>query len=251
LHAAQLLSGRITGGIRVKQIIERIGLGRVRHASLTAAAATILSAVAAHAGNAANVVVVPPSALPESSREYAEAMMLHETASGRTYLYIEQEQGTKLAVLDVTNPARIKAEKVVALSAPGPFDFVSEVGTRAELIRFRGTGQEAVLDFRKARLTTLDILPELTVTGRAIPLGEDGVMLTDQRNEVMAPAQYQIVDSAGSMPYQHIADVKGVKQEITNTETGTTFLLAEEGLYVVRRPAVEASLEAVPTNSGN
>jgi hypothetical protein len=235
----------------VKQIVERIGMGRFRHASLTAAAAAILSACAAQAGNAANVVVVPPSALPQSSRENAEAMMLHETASGRTYLFIEQEQGTKLAVLDVTNPARIKAEKTVGLSAPGPFDFVSEVGTRAELIRFRGTGQEAVLDFHKAKVPTLDMRPELTVMGRAIQLGEDGVMITDQRNEVTAPARYQIVDSASSVPNQPIADVKGVKQEITNTETGTTFLLAEAGLYVVRRPTVEASLDAVPMNSGN
>jgi hypothetical protein len=235
----------------VKQIIEQVGLGRARHAALTAAAAALVSAVAAHAGNAANVVVVPPSALPESSRQYAEAMMLRETPSGRTYLYIEQEQGTRLAVLDVTNPARIKAEKVAELSAPGPFDFVSDVGSHAELIRFRGTGQEAVLDFHKAKVPTLDMLPELTVTGRSIPLGEDGVMITDQQNEVLSPARYQIVDTANSVPYQQIADVKGVKQEITNSETGTTFLLAEEGLYVVRRPAVEASLEAVPMNSGN
>jgi hypothetical protein len=234
----------------VKQLIVRIGLGRVRHASMTIVAAAIFSAIAAQAANAANLVVVPPSALPESSREYSEAMMLRETASGRMYLYIEQQQGSKLAVLDVTNPARIKAEKPVVLAASGPFDFVSEAGTRAELIRFRGTGQEAVLDFHKAKVPALENLPELTVMGRAIPLGEDGVMITDRRSEVLLPAQYQIIDAADSQP-QHIADVKEVKQEITNSETGTTFLLAEEGLYVVRRPAIEASLEQVPANSGN
>jgi hypothetical protein len=33
--------------------------------------------------------------------------------------------------------------------------------------------------------------------------------------------------------------VKQVRQEITDYETGTTFLLAADGLYLVRRPTVE------------
>jgi hypothetical protein len=235
----------------VNQTIEPIGVTRTRRASLLAVAGSVFSAFAAHAGSANNIVVVPPSALPESSRPYAEAMMLHETISGRSYLYIEQEQGTKLAVLDVTNPARIKAEKVVSLNAPGPFDFVGSAGSRSELIRFRGTGEKAVLDLHKAKAPTLDVLPEITVTGRAIALGDEGLMLTSQADEVTAPAQYQIVDGANPAQLKHVADVKGVKQEITNSETGTTFLLAEQGLFVVRRPSVEASLEPQPTNSGN
>ncbi|MEA3173099.1 MAG: hypothetical protein QOF42_510 [Gammaproteobacteria bacterium] len=231
--------------------IEPMGLTRAFRASLIAFAATVFAAFAAHAGNAGHIVVVPPSALPAPAREYSEAMMLHETASGRAYLYIEQEQGSKLAVLDVTNVARIKAEKVVALNVPGPFDFVGAAGSSTELIRFRGTGQQAVLDLHKAKTPTLDHLPKLTATGRAIPLGDDGQMFTNQASEVMEPAEYQIVDSASPTPYRKIANVKGVKQEITNSETGTTFLLAEEGLFIVRRPALEASLDPAPTNSRN
>jgi hypothetical protein len=206
-------------------------------------AGTMFSAFIAHASSLGNIVVVQPSELPAASREYSEAMMLHHTVSGRMFLYIEQEQGTKLAVLDVTNPARIKAGKPVALSVPGPFDFVGSAGSRSELIRFRGTGQEAVLDLHKAKIPSVDVLPELTVTGHLMALRED--------NAVMSPAQYQIVDAAAATPYQHVADVKGVKQEITDNETGTTYLLAEEGLFVVRRPAVAASvLESVANNSG-
>jgi hypothetical protein len=208
-----------------------------------AAAGTIFSAFVAHAAGVGNIVVVSPAELPAASREYAEAMMLHQTVGGRMFLYIEQEQGTKLAVLDVTNPAKIKAEKPVALNVPGPFDFVGSAGSRNELIRYRGTGQEAVLDLRKAKVPSLDVLPELTVTGHVMALSED--------NAVMSPAQYQIVDAAGPTPHQHVTNVKGVKQEITDNETGTTYLLAEEGLFVVRRPAVEASvLESVASNSG-
>jgi len=208
-----------------------------------AVAGTIFSAFVAHAAGVGNIVVVPPSELPAASREYSEAMMLHETVGGRMFLYIEQEQGTKLAVLDVTNPARIKAEKPVALNVPGPFDFVGSAGSRSELIRFRGTGQEAVLDLRKAKVPSVDVLSELTVTGHVMFLGEG--------NAVMSPAQYQIVDTAGATPYQHVADVKGVKQEITDNESGTTYLLAEEGLFVVRRPSAQATvLESVANNSG-
>jgi hypothetical protein len=234
----------------VNQVIERIGFAHLRRASSMLAAGALMCASAAQAAGTSNIVVVPPSALPDASREYSEAMMLHETASGRTYLYIEQAQGSKLTVLDVTNPARIKAEKAVALSVPGPFDFVSDVGARAELIRFRGTGEEAVLDLHKAKAPALDVLPELTVTGRPIRLGKDAVMIGDPQNEVLPPTQYQIVDAASAQSHRLIADVKGVKQELTNAETGTTFLLAEAGLYVVRRPAVEASQDMVPMNTG-
>jgi hypothetical protein len=36
-----------------------------------------------------------------------------------------------------------------------------------------------------------------------------------------------------------VAGVKQVNEKITNDETGTTFLLAADGLYLIRRPAVE------------
>jgi hypothetical protein len=188
---------------------------------------TMFSAFVAHAASVGNVIVVPPSELPAASREYSEAMMLHETLTGKLYLYIEQQQGAQLAVLDVTNPARIKAEKPVALNVAGPFDFVGSAGSRNELIRFRGTGQEAVLDLHKAKVPSVDALPEIIVTGQLMP------------------------SSAQQTPYQRVSDVKGVRQEITDDQTGTTYLLAEEGLFVVRRPSVQPQvLESVVNNSG-
>jgi hypothetical protein len=188
----------------VNQIIKRMG----------SIAVALVAASAAQASSKSEIVVVPPSDLPVMTREYADAMMLHETASGRTYLYIEQAQGSRLAVLDVTDPARIRAEKLVELAAAGPFDFVSEVGTRAELIRYRATGAEAVLDLHKAKAPALSVQSDAAQSSRLV------------------------------------TDVKGLKQQVTNRETGTTFLLGEDGLYVVRRPAVEASLDVVPMNSG-
>jgi hypothetical protein len=207
-------------------------------------AGTMFSSFIARASSLSDIVVVPPSALPAISREYSEAMVLHQTVDGRMFLYIEQQQGTKLAVLDVTNPARIKAEKPVALNVPGPFDFVGSAGSRSELIRLRGTGQEAVLDLRKAKLPSVDVLPELTVTGHRMVLG-------DRDSPVLSAAQYQIVDAAGLTPYHQVTHVKGVKQEITDNETGTTYLLAEEGLFVVRRPSVQANSQEFMANNSD
>jgi exopolysaccharide biosynthesis protein len=36
-----------------------------------------------------------------------------------------------------------------------------------------------------------------------------------------------------------VADVKQIRAELTNDKTGTTFMLTADGLYVIRRPAVE------------
>lgn len=36
-----------------------------------------------------------------------------------------------------------------------------------------------------------------------------------------------------------MVDVKQVREEISKSDTGTTFLLTDGGLYLIRRPAVE------------
>ena len=54
---------------------------------------------------------------------------------------------------------------------------------------------------------------------------------------------YQVVDTANSRELDRVFNVKQVRQEIANKDTGTTFLLADSGLYLIRRPAVEADLQ--------
>jgi hypothetical protein len=51
------------------------------------------------------------------------------------------------------------------------------------------------------------------------------------------PLDYQITANSGEP--DRVYEVKQVRQEITNHDTGTTFLLAEDGLYLIRRPTVE------------
>src|SRR5580698_6478511 len=108
---------------------------RLRGAVLSMAACAIAAATAAHADPFNNAVLVPPAALPQLAQQSGEAMLLHETIDGRTLLYVEQQQGARLAVFDVTDPVHIKGENSVSLDAQGPFDFVSPLGDHAELVR--------------------------------------------------------------------------------------------------------------------
>jgi hypothetical protein len=189
------------------------------------AIATVTSAMAAGIALAApssNLIVVPPTKLPASARQSGEAMLLHETIDGTTLLYIEQSQGSRLAVFDVTDPVHIKDEGSVELDTLGPFDFVSSLGSRAELIQFRQDQGNAVLNLRKAKVPVLETPQGLTLKGAAMPLD-----------------QVQVVNTANSPELNRVLNAKGVREEVTKYDTGTTFLLTDDGLIVIRRPVKE------------
>ena len=214
-------------------------LNGLRRVAIAVVASGSVAAPAAYA-RASDIVVVPPTALPESARHTGEGMFLHDTLDGKTLLYIELSQGSGLAILDVTDPARVRAMGSVKLDANGPFDFVSTLGDRAELVRFQQDQVNAVLDLHTPQAPTLRIVEGLSLQGPTTRLGEDGFMVTNQA-AAKAPAtrDYQIVDAATSQELYRVFDVKQVREEITRKETGTTFLLTDGGLYLIRRPAVE------------
>ena len=55
------------------------------------------------------IVVESPSDLPELARGRCEGMYLHRTAAAQAILYLQRDQGRKLGILDVTDPAKIRA----------------------------------------------------------------------------------------------------------------------------------------------
>ena len=97
-----------------------------------------------------------------------------------------------------------------------------------------------MLDLRKAKRPVLRMIPATTDLGPAEPLGESGFLETDQPYKYVPAVgrDYQVVDIADSAPTR-LATVKEVRHQVTNSETGTTFLLGPNGLTVVRRPRVE------------
>src|ERR1700716_2562139 len=218
----------------------------LRRAAIAIAATGAIAAQTAPAGAANHILVVHPKDPPELSRQSGDALFLHETIDGKTLLYIEQNLGGRLVVLDVTDPAHVTGEGSVKLDARGPFDFVSELGERKELVHFRQSQKDAVLDLRKADSPALDGVQGLTLQGPAMLLGTEGFTVASQADakadaSTPAPRDYQVVDTAGSKEPALVCTVKQVREEITNAETGTTFLLANDGLYLIRRPVEETS----------
>jgi len=217
-----------------KQIIRIAGV-------MLATAAAVTLTGAAEARISSRIIVVRPTQLPELARVPGQAMLLRETADGRAFLYIEQNGGGQLAIFDVTDPTEIKEEAAARLDAPGSFDFVSSLGEYGELVRFRNGRGDAVLNLHSVKYPRLIPAQGLDFQGSIQRLGDDGLILPDQR-AVQADAtnpDLQIVDLSNPLHPNPVADVKRVREEITNGDTGTTFLLAADGLYVVRRPTVE------------
>jgi hypothetical protein len=183
------------------------------------------------------IILVTPAQLPELARQSGEAMLLHATQDGRTILYVEQNGGGRLAIFDVTDPSSIKRERSVQIDAAGPFDFVSSMNDSEVLVRFRQGQGDAALDLSKIWAPAIRTVPGLKLAGRTEKLGDDGLMVTSQTQA--SAADYQIVETANSRGAGQVFDVKDVREELTNNETGTTFLLTGDGLYLVRRPEVE------------
>ena len=186
------------------------------------------------------LVVMEAPDLPEQAQTPGNSLFLHSNNAGSTYLYIEQQRGARLSVFDVTDPARIKLVVSTPLAAEGAFDFVRPIGDHAELVRFRDSQKEAVLDLRKAKSPAFRMISTVTDLASAETLGQSALLVTSQSHHY-TPAvarDYRVIDIAAPVPTQ-LAIVKDVKHRATNDETGTTFLLGSDGLTVVRRLPVE------------
>src|ERR1700730_1387135 len=152
--------------VRIAQFERRSTLNKkqmMRIARLTLVVAGALTMTGyAEARNGSNkIVLVSPAELPELARVTGQAMVLHPTSDGRTFLYVEQNDRARLAIFDVTDPARIKQQAAPQLDAPGSFEFVASLGDHTELIRFRDGQGEAVLDLHNVKLPTITIVPGL------------------------------------------------------------------------------------------
>jgi hypothetical protein len=208
---------------------------------LVAAAAVLTSTAEAEIhSKSQELVVMEARDLPEQAQTPGNSFFLHSDNTGSTYLYVEQQRGARLSVFDVTNPAHIKLEVSTPMATEGAFDFVRPLGDQAELVYFRDSQKEAVLDLRKAQRPVFRVVSTATDLGQSETLGENGLLVTSQvHTYVPAIARdYQVIDIAASDPTQ-LVTVKDVKHRVTNDETGTTFLLGSNGLTVVRRLSVE------------
>jgi hypothetical protein len=189
------------------------------------------------------IVVESPSSLPQLARKDGTAMYLHDTSDGRTFLYIESKSGEDLSVLDVTDPTAIKAVAHVPVPASGPFDFVQDLNDSAVLVRYQDRSGYAILNLRKYDRPVFSGSPQLTNAGAAETLGTTGLLLSSAKDTMPEPSHdsrsYDVVDTSNPSEPVVLATVAGVKQRLSRPDTGTIFLLSEDGVTVVRLLQVE------------
>ena len=216
----------------------------LRTIATLALATYFAAAIPAHAeirSQSKELIVMEPSDLPEAAQVPGNSFFLHADSIGNTYLYIEQQQGERLIILDVSDPAKIKLVSSTPLTGPGAFDFVRPLDGAGELIRFRDGKGVAVLDLHKAKQPSLHMVPALADPGQTVALGETGFLGVDEPyNYIRAvPVDFQVVDISTPSNPALLTTVKQVKHHLTKDNTGTTFLLGSGGLTVVRRVSVE------------
>lgn len=204
------------------------------------------TAVAQIVSHSKDVVIEQPANLPELAQKPGIAFYLNtEGGDGSAYLYIEQQNGQRLTVFDVTDLARVKMIRTVNLAVPGPFKFAENVGGSYIVLRSQDNQEVAVLNVHKAKMPVLQSIDTFQHSGRVLPIGRATFLMTNDRPLKTEPVSqdYRVVDlsrSSSSVLYT----AKLVRATITREETGTMFLLGSDGLTIIRHPEVEQEYEA-------
>jgi hypothetical protein len=186
--------------------------------------------------------VETPEERRELAVENAEALYLQTPGDGSALLYVEEQGGRALIVLDVTDPARIRRIADAPLAAGSDFDFVRTVSQKAVLVRYRDGSGFAILNLKHRRHPIL-------ATALAFPQTENSEQLDEANVLVMAgetanqplrdPQTYRLVDTSDVTTPRELATISDVTQRVENQETGTLFLLNKNGVTMIRRLRIE------------
>jgi hypothetical protein len=169
-------------------------------------------------------------------------------------LYIEGIGGTSLSILDVTDPAKIRPIGQVDIAGTTPFDFVQDVNGSAVLIRYRNESGFATLNVHKIARPVITPLPALELSHNTVVIDNTGLLVSATNTEsepVVAPRDYEVVDTTDPLHPVLVATVSSVKQALSNQNTGTQFLLSHEGVTAIRRPEVERDYTTRQSMNGN
>jgi hypothetical protein len=211
---------------------------------MVAAIFAMIVSVQANASVRSKTIIVDlPSDLPELAQGRSEAMYLHHTHAAQAILYLEKDQGRKLAILDVTDPAHIQAVGQVSVAAPATYDFVQYLGNSTVLIHYRNHSGFAIISFKNYKEPVLTAEPGYLHPAKVQPDGTDAFLLVSAQGTtsvaIREPQYYEVLSVSGSSGPTPLATVKGVIQRVDRPGTGTIFLLNEQGLTVVRSLAAE------------
>jgi hypothetical protein len=170
----------------------------VTHLMVAALAVASINAHAATKNRSQTLVVQSPSDLPVLAQKGSEAIYLHDTGQGTTVLYVEAENGSKLIVLDVTDPANIRRVSEAPLAASSTFDFFRSIGDDV-LIRYRNGSGDALLSFKHYKQPQLVDASAFGSSELLETVGQSGLLLTTTNvahDPVSDPQSYQLLDTA-------------------------------------------------------
>jgi hypothetical protein len=213
--------------------------------ALLATAILAVSGATAHAAarpHSKTIVVESPDNLPVLAQVDADAMYLHDTTDGRTFLYVEAQNGRQLTVLDVTDPAGIERSAQATLPANSAFDFVRSVGDEVALIQYRNGSGVALLNFKHYKRPVLVNSPAFGNADNSEALGQTALLVTSNEATIHPfsdPRNYKVVDTSRPSQPGLLATIPEVKERLSKSDTGTLFLLNKDGVTVVRRLRVE------------
>jgi len=189
-----------------------------------------------------NVLVEPPTALPEPAQLASQDMLLYSNHFTHAWLYLEQEHGARLLVLDVSEPSRIRLVASVRTGVEKPYDLIQAARKHCAIARFRDGSGEMLLNLSRPRAPHLTVMPAMFRSSvvRDNPREYPGIELRTVPRSV-AGRNLQVIDP-GAVP-QLIATVSHVTRQAFRQETGTLFLLEDRGLTVVRNLSTEQAWE--------
>lgn len=218
---------------------------RISKALIAAIVAITVGAPMRAAVQSKTIIVETPSDLPEAARVPTEALYLHHTGQAQAILYLEQDQGRKLAILDVTDPAKIRSVGQVSLNAPAPYEFVQDLGSARTLIHYHDHSGFAVISFTNYKVPVLTPEPEYLHPASAQADGDNGVLLvsnsasTRTASKATAERRYEVLSVSSGGGATPLATIQNVIQRVDRPQTGTIFLLTDQGVTVVRCLAAE------------
>lgn len=204
------------------------------NSALLATAVLCGAVLPASAYGRSSFIVQDLSTKPAFAQYNSQDLLLRSDSQGDTYLYVEQQQGALLAVFNVTEPEHIKLTASIPTEGHGAYDFVTPIGTAAELVSFRDGSGTAVLDFRKAKAPRLSAIAGAAANPTQI-LGSAGYLASSGAQlQGTAPQsrEIQLVETTRS---PHLLNTfPSVTKQVERPETGTIFLLSQGKVQVIR-----------------
>lgn len=212
---------------------------RITKMLLMAIAATVVGNSTQASVRSKNVVIETPADLPELARMPSQAMFLYYTDEAQVILYLEQDQGRTLAILDVTDPSKIKPVGKVTINAPATYDFIQDLDDFRTLIHYRDHSGFALLNFKNYKAPVLTPEPDYlhpATTHADRPSGLLLVTSSSNSNVAAKPieTQYEVLNISEDSDPKPLATIQKVIQRVDRPLIGTIFLLTDEGVTVVR-----------------